>query len=153
MERCVPRYWTPEVIATLIRLATVKRLGFVVNKSKCLPHLTAANAEPLQVLGMVSLDVHIGDQEVYNRWCVVVPDRYLSKDLLLGCDVIRRSTLTWDPKKEILVWGKTEYQVNQIKVTPKTIRKVQTNQEIPQHPPPIPKFPPTPKALSCREMI
>ena len=41
---------------TLIRKNTV-------NKSKCLPSLTGITSQPLRVLGMVTLEVHIGDKE------------------------------------------------------------------------------------------
>ena len=109
---------------TLIKLATVQRLGLKVNKSKCLPNLTAANAQPIKTLGMVPLEIHVGDQEIFKRWCPVIPNHFLAKDLLLGCDVIRRSSVTWNPKEEILVWGKTEYHVNRIQINPKNVKHV-----------------------------
>ena len=52
---------------TLIRKYTVNRLGLEVNESKYLSSLTGVTSQPLRVLGMVKLEVHIGDQEKHQQ--------------------------------------------------------------------------------------
>lgn len=72
---------------------------------------TAVNREPLKVLGMVKVEIHVGDQELCKQWISVVPDSYLHRDLLLGCDIVERSPLTWNPRGKVIHWGGAAYQV------------------------------------------
>ena len=70
--------------------------------------------QPLRVLGMVKLEVHIGDQEKHQQSVSVVPDSYLNSNLLLGCDIISRSSLTWNYRNKVMIWGGAPYQVYQV---------------------------------------
>lgn len=110
--------------ATLIKQSAVKRLGLEIDKSRCLPSLTAVNGGPLKILGMVKVEIHIGDQEVYKRMISVVPDSYINRDLLLGCDVINRSNLTWNPREKMMIWGGTAYQVFHIRTSQASVQRV-----------------------------
>lgn len=58
--------------ATLIKRSIMKRRRLELNESKAWPMLTAVNWNPLQVLGMVRVNFHVGDQKVYSPWIVVV---------------------------------------------------------------------------------
>ena len=111
---------------TLIKRSTVYRLGLNIDRSRCLPSLTAVNGEPLKVLGMTKVEIQIGDQENFSLYIPVVPDCYLSRDLLLGCDVIQRSTLTWDPRQQVMLWGGTAYHVSHVKTTKTCIQRICT---------------------------
>ena len=81
------------------------------------------NGEPLKVLGMVKVEIHVGDQEVWKQWISVVPDAYLQRDLLLGCDAIQQSSLTWNPREKVMLWGGASYHVSHVR-TQSSIRRV-----------------------------
>ena len=70
---------------------------------------------PLQVLGMVPLNIHIGDKDSCRVWTPVVPDRYLNRDLLLGWDIISKADLTWKARGKLLIWGGRCYDVTRIR--------------------------------------
>lgn len=42
---------------------------------------------------------------------LVVPDSYLSSELLLGCYVLGKDKLTWDHKEQTLIWGNELYPI------------------------------------------
>lgn len=73
---------------------------------------------------MVKINIHVGDQEVYSPWIAVVPDAYLNRDLLLGCDAVQRSNLTWCPREKTMLWGGTVYHVAHVRATRASVRKV-----------------------------
>ena len=89
-----------------------------------MPSLTAVNGDPLKVLGMVKVEIHVGDQEICRQWISVVPDSYLQRDLLLGCDIIHRSSLTWNPREKMMIWGGTAYHVSHIRTTQTNVQRV-----------------------------
>ena len=77
---------------------------------------------------MVLLEIGIGDLETCKLWLPVVPDNYISTDLLLGCDVLGQAPMTWDQGRGILIWGGTPHPVRYI---PKKIGKVDRIQRMP----------------------
>lgn len=54
---------------TLKRRSTVQRLGHNVDKSNYLPSLTGITGQPLRVLGMTQVTVHVGSQKKYQHGC------------------------------------------------------------------------------------
>ena len=109
---------------TLIKRCTVRRLGLQIDKPRCVPSLTAVNGDPLKVLGMVKVEIHVGDQEVCKQWISVVPDSYLQRDLLLGCEIIQRSNLTWNAREKVMIWGGASYHVSHIRTTRARVQRV-----------------------------
>ncbi len=75
-------------------------------------------------------------------WIPIVPDRYLSSELLLGCDVLGKDKLTWDNKGQTLIWQNEFYpisflqkrgQVEKVTVIPcksKTINQLWVEQKV-----------------------
>ena len=111
---------------TLIKEKAVRRIGEHINKRRNPPLLHGVTGAPLRILGMVSLTIKIGDNKVHQRWVPVVPDSYISCDVLLGCDVLTQGTLVWNGLAKILTWNGTPYKINHIPVKRRTVRSVQT---------------------------
>ncbi len=63
---------------------------------------------------MVFAHLRVGPNKISKLWIPVVPDKYLSTDLLLGCNVLGQSTLTWDHSKGILIWGDEVFPIRYI---------------------------------------
>lgn len=100
---------------TLIKEAAVTKLGGEINRRRNIPHLQGVTGSPLRVLGMVWLEIGVGDDEVHKQWFPVVPNGYLDADLLLGADVLARAPFHWNGKTNIIVWGNTPYVISHIK--------------------------------------
>ena len=110
--------------ATLIKRATAMRLGIGVDQGKALPRLISTNGSPLKILGMTKITVGVGNKEKYTQWVSVVPDSYLDRDLLLGCDVLSRDDLTWKAGTNEMIWGGQTYDMAHVRGAVKRIRRV-----------------------------
>ncbi len=99
----------------MIRESAAKRLGSEINKRRNTPSLQGVTGSPLRVLGMIWLKIGVGETKVHKRWFPVVPDHYLSVDLLLGCDVLFQAPLSWDCSKNVMLWGSALFIVHHVK--------------------------------------
>ncbi len=54
---------------------------------------------------MVRLEIGIGEQGTCRLWLPFVPDNYVGNNILLGCDVLGQTPMTWNHKQGTLVWG------------------------------------------------
>ena len=99
---------------TLVKESAVKRLGGEVNARRNPPRLHGVTGSPLRIVGMWHAEVGIGDTQKHTQWFPVVPDTYISTDLLLGCDVLGQAPLIWNGKKRVMMWGNTPYVVGHI---------------------------------------
>ncbi len=109
---------------TLIRESAVKTLGKIINTRRTPPLLQGVTGSPLRVLGMVRLEVETGGDKKIKQCFPVVPNKYLEADILLGCDLLGQTTLVWDNKQGLMIWGDTPYMVNQMKRKQKKVSKV-----------------------------
>ena len=82
-----------------------------INTSRRKPALQGVTGSPLRLLGSIQLDVEVGTEGTVKHWVAVVPKSYLTTDILLGCDILKRSAFLWDVKNRTLVWGKRPYPV------------------------------------------
>ncbi len=81
---------------TLIKEATANKMGSEINKRRALPNLLGTTGSPLRILGMIWLEIGVGEDHVHKQLFPVVPNSYLDADLLLGTDVLSRTPFTWD---------------------------------------------------------
>ena len=84
---------------------------------RILPQLTGITHDVLQVLGTVYLKVQVGTREVTHLF-LVVPDKYLDTDVLLGADLLNYAPLTWDALQQVVVWDGYTYPVKVLKPRP-----------------------------------
>ncbi len=97
-----------------------------LHKRRALPNLQGVTGLPLRILGMVWLDIGVGEDRVHKQWFPVVPNSYLYAGLLLGTDVLSRTLFTWNGNKNIIVWGNTSYVVSHIKRQRGKVERVRT---------------------------
>ncbi len=100
---------------TLIKEATANKLGSEINKRRALPNLQGVTGSPLRILGMIWLEIGVGEDHVHKQWFPVVPNSYLDADLLLGTDVLSRAPFTWNGNKNLIVWGNASYVISHIR--------------------------------------
>ncbi len=112
---------------TLFKESAVKRVGGEINHRCNPPRLQCVTGAPLRILGMWKASIGIGDNKIFQRFFPIVPDNYLSCDLLLGCDVLGQAPLTWDGKTRALIWGDTPYTVNHIPRRKNKVSRVHTS--------------------------
>ncbi len=91
---------------TLIKEATVNKMGNKINKRRALPNLQGVTGSPLRILGMVWLEIGVGKDHVHKQWFPVVPNSYLDADLLLGTDVLSRAPIYLERKQKYHSMGK-----------------------------------------------
>ncbi len=88
-------------------------MGGEINKRRALPNLQGVTGSPLRILGMVWLEIAVGDDHVHKQWSPVVPNSYL--DAVLGTDVLSRAPFTWNGERNIMVRGNAPYVISHIK--------------------------------------
>ncbi len=88
---------------TLDKEATANKMGSETNKRHALPNLQGVTGSPLRILGMIWLEIGVGEDHVHKQWFSVVPNSYLDADLLLGTDVLSRVPFTCNGNKNIIV--------------------------------------------------
>ncbi len=52
---------------TLIKEATLNKMGSEINKKSALPNLQGVTGSPLRILGMVRLEIGIGEDHVHKQ--------------------------------------------------------------------------------------
>ncbi len=100
---------------TLIKEAAVNKMESEINKRRALPNLQGVTGSPSRILGMVWLEIGVGEDHVHKQWSPVVPNSYLDADPLLGTDVLSRAPFTWNGKRNTMVWGNAPYVISHIK--------------------------------------
>ena len=109
---------------TLIKEAAVARLGGEINKRRTIPHLQGVTGSPLRILGIVWLEIGVGDDHVHKQWFLVVLNSYLDADVLLDVDVLARPPFHWNGKTNIIVWGDTPYVISHIKRQKEKVERI-----------------------------
>ena len=89
-------------------------MGKEINQRRALPNLQGVTGTALRILGMVWLEIGVGDQ-THEQWVPVVPNNYLDADLLLGTDLLHKAPFTWDGRNNLLSWGNVTYVINHIR--------------------------------------
>ena len=97
--------------ATLIRLSVLCVLGMEGRIKPCQRKLVGIDQGNLKVFGKVDVKVFVSENLMLDHSLVVVPDQYLSTDILMGADLIGRAPFFWDGRNNELTWGGTFYQV------------------------------------------
>ncbi len=100
---------------TLIKEATVNKMGSEMNKRRALSNLQGVTGSSLRFLGMVWLEIGVGEDHVHKQWFPVVPNSYLDADLLLGTNVLSKAPFTWNRNKDIIVQVNAPYVICHIK--------------------------------------
>lgn len=100
---------------TLIKESAAKALGIEINTRRNVPVLQGVTGTPLRIVGMVRLEVAVGNDHIHQRWVPVVPNRYLDAELLLGTDILGKSPFQWDGKADLIIWGGATYVVGHVK--------------------------------------
>ncbi len=52
---------------------------------------------------------------MHMQWCPVVPDSYMTSDILLGCDMLDQAPFTYNKQKKTLVWACCTYVVGHVR--------------------------------------
>lgn len=110
---------------TLIKEATVTKLGSEINQRRNLPNLQGVTGSPLRILGMVLLEIVVGNDHVHKQWCPVVPNNYIDADVLVGMDILARAPFYWNGKANILYWGDAPYTINHVRRQKGRVERVQ----------------------------
>ncbi len=87
---------------TLVQNSTAVKFNWEVDDRRTPPVPVGVTGSPFRILRMVFPHVMVGQGKVTKQWFPVMPDNYLSTDLLLGCNVLRQATHMWDHQKGIL---------------------------------------------------
>ena len=99
-------------------------MGLSVDRSKALPSLVSVSGTPLSIMGMAKVEIGVGNSSTCSVNVAVVPDAYLSRDVLLGCDVLTKGDLVWRSKNKVVVWGGHAYDVAHIRRNSKNVAAV-----------------------------
>ncbi len=57
---------------TLIKEATVNKMRNEINKRRALPNLQGVTGSPFRILGMIWLEIGVGEYHVHKQWFPVV---------------------------------------------------------------------------------
>ncbi len=117
---------------TLIKEATANRMGSEIDKRRALPNLQGVTGSPLRILGMIWLEIGVGEDHIHKQGFPVVPNSYLNADLLLGTDVLLRTPFTCDGNKNIILWEippilsvtSEDKEVERVRAAPLTLNQV-----------------------------
>jgi len=75
-------------VSLIIRLSTTQELN-LTPKTKDLPELMGVTGKLLRLLGRVLVEIFIGLSQTIKQWLIIiVPDEYLTTDLLTGNDLL-----------------------------------------------------------------
>ncbi len=118
---------------TLILESAAENLGAEINTTRNIPGLQGVTGTPLRVIGMVWLEVRLGNDHTHRQWVPGVPNRYLDVELLLGTDIIRKSHFQWNGKADQITWGNATYVVGHIKRQRSKVERIQSIPSSPIH--------------------
>ena len=114
-------------VVSIVKKTWVEGMGLRYSQMRDLPRLTGITQNILPDLGSVYLEVYTGSKVVRHLFRVV-PDGFLDTDLLLGADLLRSATFTWDSRRRVIIWAGVTYPVRLLKPRPsnKRVRRIQT---------------------------
>ena len=96
----------------MIQASAARKLDCKFNHRRTPPLLKGVTGKALRILGMVDLKISVGGGKICDRMVPVVPDHYLSSELLLGCDILGQAPLTWHHRDQLLIWGGEQYPIH-----------------------------------------
>ena len=117
-----------------------------INTTRRQPALQGVTGSPLRLLGSIQLNIEVGTEGTVKHWVSVVPKSYLTTDMLLGCDILKRSAFLWDVENRTLVWGKRPYPIRVVKRK----RKIRQIAEVPA---PVKSSPPVNNLHATQKLI
>ena len=109
---------------TLVKESVANRVG-EINQRRCPPRLKGVTGTPLRILGMLWAEVQVGHDRTVQKWLPVVPDEYLTVDLLLGCDLLSQERYSIDARRRVMMWGGAPYVVNYLQRQKNQVDRVQ----------------------------
>ena len=92
-------------------MSAMNNLQLPLNERRVVPNLQGVTGSPLRVIGSVRINLAVGFKRVITPWVPVVPDNYLTTDLLLGVDVLGYAPLKWDAPNRCVEWGDAVYPI------------------------------------------
>ena len=108
-----------------MRLSTLRKLHLKLDKNRPRPPLVGVSGHSLSILGMAWVTINVGNEKEIEMWMPVVPDSYLTAEMLLGTDIITESDLTWKAKQRIVEWGKQIYPVALVRTKKNAVSNIQ----------------------------
>lgn len=99
-------------VATLITETAWKLTK--ANIFKCNKSLTSVSNHTIEVLGQIMLPVSVTPHLKVTHRFIVVPNKYLSTDVLMGADLIGRALFAWDGQSQELHWAGHRYPVTNV---------------------------------------
>ncbi len=100
---------------TLFKESAAKALESEINGRRNIPSLQSVTGSHLRIIGTVLLVTIVGNDHVHKQWVPVDPNIYLDAELLLGTDILEESSLVWNGKANIILWGNASYIVGHIR--------------------------------------
>ena len=76
--------------------------------------LVGISNHKLTVFGQVAVKINVSRDLDIEQNFVVVPDEYLSSDILMGADLIGRASFSWTARHNELYWGGQHYKVTRV---------------------------------------
>ncbi len=110
---------------TLMGESTAKGVG-EVNHRRSGPRLRVLTNTPIRTLGTVWAEFRVGETKIHKQWWSVVPDSYMTSDILLGCDVLDQAPFTYNKQKKTLVWADCTYVVSYVRSVREQVSRVRT---------------------------
>ena len=108
--------------ATLMKQSVSRQLGLEGRIKNCVRRLYGVSNTPLKLLGQVNVNISVTGDRCLEHNVIVVPDCYLTSDILMGSDLIGRAKFVWVGQREDLYWGGRHYRV--CSVQGKTVNRI-----------------------------
>ena len=110
---------------SLIARSALQNLGLEDKVRKSQLNLVGISNHKLEILGQVTATVSVSRKICIKQNFIVVPDEYLTSEILMGADLIGRAKFSWTGQKKELYWGGQYYRIAMIKGhTVRQVRKV-----------------------------
>ena len=95
-----------------ITISAVESLGLQGKIRNCNVYLRGISNHTLKLLGQVTATVRVSSHLSLEQNFIVIPDEYLTSDILMGADLIGRAEFYWVGEKRDLYWGNQHYRVS-----------------------------------------
>ena len=111
---------------SLIAKSALQTLGIEDKARKSPVDLVGISNHKLDILGQVTATVSISRKINIRQNFIIVPDEYLTSEILMGADLIGRARFSWTGQKRELYWGGQYYRIAMIKgLTISQVRKLE----------------------------
>lgn len=97
-------------VVTMIKESVCNQMGISQFKM-CRKTLISYSKDVIQTLGLVKLEVKICTKIKVTHEFIVVADKYMDNEVLLGADLIGRAPFAWNAELREITWGTKVYQV------------------------------------------